>query len=309
MKQKNIYTSGIMEACHFLVHYRTSFKKGWLKMQYIIYCDESGKEGPYFSNFYGGALIRSTDIEKVTNTLVDKKHSLNIYKEIKWQRVSLPYLSKYMELMDTFFDLIEQDIIKVRIMFTQNYHQPINLTKEQRDNEYLILYYLYFKHAFGLQYSNPDPSTPIGLRVYFDELPVNSYDAQRFKDYIWSLQFKPEFQAANIKINKNEISEVKSNKHIILQFLDVILGAMYFRLNDFHKEIPEGKKRRGKRTIAKEKLYKHINKRIRKIYPGFNIGVSTGLQGDITNRWKHPYRHWLFIPSEHVIAQEYAKRK
>ncbi len=30
-------------------------------MQYIIYCDESVKRGDYFSNFYGGALVRSND--------------------------------------------------------------------------------------------------------------------------------------------------------------------------------------------------------------------------------------------------------
>jgi hypothetical protein len=30
--------------------------------------------------------------------------------------------------------------------------------------------------------------------------------------------------------------------------------------------------------------------------PHFNIGISTGT--DITNRWRHSYRHWLFIPTD-----------
>lgn len=74
---------------------------------------------------------------------------------------------------------------------------------------------------------------------------------------------------------------------------------MQFRLNDKHKRKPKGKWRRGKRTIAKEKLYKLINKRIRKIYSNFNIGITTGIDGDRRNYWNHPYRHWLFIPSNY----------
>ena len=73
---------------------------------------------------------------------------------------------------------------------------------------------------------------------------------------------------------------------------------MQFRLNDKHKEKLPGSSRRGKKTIAKEKLYKHINSRIRDIYPGFNIGITTGKQDDITNLWKHSYRHWMFIPND-----------
>ncbi len=72
---------------------------------------------------------------------------------------------------------------------------------------------------------------------------------------------------------------------------------MQFRLNDLHLEKQEETGRRGKKTVAKERLYKHILSRIRKIYPGFNVGITTGQQGDRANRWRHPYRHWLFVPA------------
>jgi hypothetical protein len=83
---------------------------------------------------------------------------------------------------------------------------------------------------------------------------------------------------------------------MLLQCLDIVLGAMAFRLSNKHLIRPPGQHRRGKRTIAKEKLYQHISGRIRQIYPNFNIGESTGTQGDLANRWKHPYRHWKLIP-------------
>ncbi|GAX89118.1 DUF3800 domain-containing protein [Effusibacillus lacus] len=277
-------------------------------MEYILYMDESAKEGPYYGNFYGGALVRSTDYDYVIDQLSGKKKELHLFKEVKWQRVTLPYLTKYIELIDVFFDLIQQDLVKMRVMFTHNYRRAINLSKDQVDNTFTMLYYQFFKHAFGLKYSNPTPSREIGLRLYFDELPVAPANRDIFKDFIHGLQWSEDFRSANLSIERHNITEVKSDEHVILQYMDIVLGAMYFRLNNLHKEKPEGSRIRGKRTIAKEKLYKHINKRIRNIYPNFNIGISTGVRS-YEDRWNHPYRHWLFVPSEHKIAPEFSKKK
>jgi len=84
---------------------------------------------------------------------------------------------------------------------------------------------------------------------------------------------------------------------------------MQFRLNDLHKAIPEGQKRRAAKTIAKEKLYKYINSRIRENYLGFNIGETTGLKGDICNRWMHPYQHWKFVPGNWECDESKIKPK
>jgi hypothetical protein len=89
--------------------------------------------------------------------------------------------------------------------------------------------------------------------------------------------------------------------------MDIVLGSMAFRLNNKHKAKPVGQHRRGKRTVAKESLYRHISDRIRRIYPNFNIGESTGTQGDRANRWKHPYRHWKLIPKDH--ERDFSKAK
>jgi hypothetical protein len=113
----------------------------------------------------------------------------------------------------------------------------------------------------------------------------------------------------NILFQKEQIAEIDSKHHVLAQSLDIMLGAMQFRLNDKHLEKPAGQRTRGNRTIAKEKLYKYINKRIREMHPGFNIGVSTGTKGDIRNRWNHPYRHWLFVPNGAEVDLSKGKRK
>ncbi|MFA7484566.1 MAG: hypothetical protein WCZ89_00890, partial [Phycisphaerae bacterium] len=128
--------------------------------------------------------------------------------------------------------------------------------------------------------------------------PSNKEKRERFKDFVYGINRWPEFKKAKICIMRDQLAEVSSHHHVILQCLDVIIGAMQFRLNNKHKDKPHGSRRRGNRTIAKEKLYDHINEKIRSIYPHFNIGMTTGIQGDIANRWKHSYRHWVFMPSD-----------
>jgi len=273
----------------------------------VIYCDESSKGGKYYSNFYGGALVRSTDQDIVINALNETKKVLNLNGEVKWQKVTAPYVNKYIQLLEVFFDFIEQDVVKMRVMFTQNAHEPKNISKEQRDQQYYLLYYQFIKHAFGVTFFNP--AVPTRLRVIFDRLPENSSETERFKLFIAGLQQIRLFKRGNTIITPQDISDVDSRHHVILQCADIVLGSMHFRLNDLHKAIPQGSNIRGKRTVAKEKVYKYINKRIRDIYPNFNIGVSTSMHGDTSNSWSHPYRHWCFRSSQSTYHPERTKKK
>ncbi len=47
-------------------------------LQHIIYMDESGKDGKFYGDFYGGALIRSTDLLQIIEELSFLKQSLKI---------------------------------------------------------------------------------------------------------------------------------------------------------------------------------------------------------------------------------------
>jgi hypothetical protein len=279
-----------------------------MSKEYVIYCNESTDRGSYYSNFYGGALVRSADLELVTKTLATAKAAKNFFGEVKWDKVTANYLDKYKALIDVFFDLVSVDKVKVRIMFTQNAFRPVKLSKEQVENGYFILYYQFLKHAFGLRYSN-EGQPKIRLRLLLDQLPATKENVAKFKAYVRALELSNQFREAKIFLTDQDISDVKSHDHDVLQCLDIVPGSMQFRLNEQHKVIPKGKKRRGKRTRAKEALYDHINKRVRAIYPNFNIGISTGTQGDRTNRWRHPYRHWVFMAKETEFVAGKTKNK
>lgn len=279
-----------------------------MALEYLIYADESSSSGSFFSNFYGGILIKSTDVDRVRDQLTAKKQELGLFGEVKWSKVTAQYLPRYIELMSTFFDFISDGTIKARIMFTHNFQRPVGLTSEHRQNRYHILYYHFIKHAFGLPYSNPGLAPRIGLRVFFDELPGTKEQNAVLKGFVAALRESAPFRRAGIWIESSNIVEVRSHEHVLLQCLDVALGAVHFRLNDKHLAKPEGARQRGKRTLAKEKLYKLLNSRIRTIYPGFNIGISTGLRGDPANLWLDSYRHWCFQPREFALDHSKTKK-
>ena len=273
--------------------------------EYIIFCDESLKHGRFYSNFYGGVLVGASQYEKVTNRLELKKRELNLFGEVKWEKVTERYRPKYEALIHQFFDELRANRLKVRIMFRQNAHQAGRLTSQQREDEYFLFYYQFLKHAFGLLRLPPaEPyQRQTRLRLYFDEFPEKPAKVAVFRRHLMGLQTIAAMRDARLQIAAEDIAEVRSHDHVLLQCLDVVLGAMAFRLDDRHQDKPEGLARRGKRTVAKEKLYKMIRGEICTLRPNFNCGANTGIDGDVFNYWRHSYRHWNFIPAELEIDE------
>lgn len=226
---------------------------------YYIWFDESDKEGKYYSNFYGGILIKSEDYINVINMSTAIVEELGLTdEEIKWQKVNNYTYEKYLRIVDFIFSLLQNNFAKIRIFFRNNQYVPTDLTKEQRRETYPRLYYQFIKHSFGLQYSNKT-SKDIYIKLLIDDIPLKGDDILKFKDYIFRLNYDDGFKKARIKIKRDDICEVDSSKHILLQFMDLILGAICFRLNDKNKIKDPLTGRRGKRTVLKDKLYKHIN--------------------------------------------------
>lgn len=268
--------------------------------EFVLFCDESDRRGKYYSNFYGGVMVGSSQYQRVTRRLNEKKAELNLYQEVKWEKVTEAYLEKYAELMRPFFGEVARGRARVRIMFRQNAHLPRGLSREQVEWEYFLLYYQFVKHAFGLEHASEN----LRLRLYFDKFPDTAEKSEQFKGFLLGLTKTTKWRTIDIK--REDIAEVRSHDHVLLQCLDIVLGSMSFRLNDKHKEISKGAKRRGKRTIAKEKLYQIILAEIRAIRPGFNVGVSTRTK-TFSERWSLPYIHWAFIPTDSAFDSSLTK--
>lgn len=196
-----------------------------------------------------------------------------------------------------FFDYVRSGDIHIRIMFRKKANQRTVGDGTSKDDRYFKLYYQFLKHAFGFR-TPASHTDEYYVHFLLDELPDHSAEADRFKDYLCDLPQTADMQGTGMKIRKRDIGEVKSHDHVVLQCTDIVLGAMFFRLNRLHEVKPEGARTRGKRTIAKEKLYKTIQQEIAKIHPRFNIGVSTGAHGLEYPHWDSPYEHWEFKSQE-----------
>ena len=262
-------------------------------MEYIIYCDESSQTGAKFGDFFGGCIVSSKDLNAIIQALNQCKQDNNLLGEIKWNKLTENYLQKYINVIDLFFDYIAQGKIKMRVMFRKVTDMPS--VPYTTDDKYFKLYYQFLKHSFGLM-SIPQELGTVYARIYLDQLPDTTQKSRLFKHALLSMPDTRDFSNANLHIRPSDIAEVVSHDHVILQCVDIILGSMYFRLNDLHKVIPAGQTRRGKRTVAKEKLFNHISQRIRQIVPYFNIGVSTGQRESTNPHWDAPYEHWRFVP-------------
>ena len=261
-------------------------------MTYILYCDESADSGPKFSDFFGGCIINSEDINEIQSALETRKKELNLFSEIKWTKVTENYLEKYIAIIDLFFDFVAQGKIKVRVMFRRTDDVFIR-SGNTVDDKYFKLYYQFLKHGFGLK-NIPPECTPANLIVNLDILPDKHGKRDEFKQFLSNMPQTLDFSNVDITIRPRDIIEVNSKDHILLQCTDIVLGSMHFKLNGFDKQKPDGQRIRGRRTIAKERLYKHILSRIQGIFPRFNIGISTGSHNFVNPHWESPYEHWLF---------------
>lgn len=275
--------------------------------RYIIFCDESDDKGNFYGNFFGGALIEASKQQAIEEEIQVLKDDLNINSgEMKWQKITGNYAEKYITFVNGIFDIIARGDMKIRIMFTQNRYIPV-LEDYMIGKDYFMLYYQFIKHAFGLQFAVPEGRTA-SAQILLDDVPHHEDKFRQFKQYLSSLSAFPKWSRVGMSIAYEDITDVDSKKHNILQALDVILGGIQSRMNEKHTKPQPPNKRRGKRALAKDKVYKVIRTRIQEIYPNFNIGVSTATTDGLHMRFQHPYRHWLFIPSNASVDQTLTKK-
>ncbi len=274
-----------------------------------IWLDESDKRGEYYSNFYGGIAIDSSVLNDVLLIIEQKLNDIGLTgHEIKWTKVNEYHLPKYKKVVELIFELLEKRMIKIRIFFHHNQYVPQNLTLEQKHNEYQILYYEFIKNAFGLQYSHGEAGR---IQLRLDQMPLSSSAKRTFKSFLLRLNDDRKFIEAGVTLHESDIFEIDSKNELPLQLMDLVLGAMCFRLNNKHLLKPANSNTRGKRTRARENLYKYINQKLRELIPGFNVGVSTGVR-TTSDIWQMPYRHWDFAPrnsSRDVSKTKMAQKK
>jgi hypothetical protein len=148
--------------------------------EYVLFCDESDRRGPFYSNFYGGARVPASQLRIVELALLDQRQRLGLTSEIKWEKVGPGVVERYERFITAFFDQITARRVFMRVMFTHNARAPVGLTPEQMGDSYYLLYYQFLKHGFGLAHL-PSHAKPPRLRIYLDEIGDTREQVAKFK--------------------------------------------------------------------------------------------------------------------------------
>lgn len=199
----------------------------------FIWLDESDRRGELYSNFYGGIMIHSLHHREVMERMKSCVKEAGINDEIKWQKVNEYHYEKYIKVVDELFDLLHERKIKIRIFFRHNQYIPLRLTDEERKADYQMLYYQFIKYAFGHPFAKEGELD--SMTLYLDAIPLRQIEREEFISHIRSLANDHSLKKKGLKIAEDGIVEVDSKQHLPLQFMDVILGAMCFKLNEKDK--------------------------------------------------------------------------
>lgn len=253
-----------------------------MNKKYIIVCDESTKKGKNFSYFYGGAMLLESKYEMISNIINDFKTKLYL-NELKRIKITEKNYRDYIKVLELFFTFVKSGDIKIRIMFSPNdelLHLPKNLNES-----YTKFYYTFIKNAFNIFYAKEN----ISLRLIVDDLPETREQCNKFKRCLKdSLNNNNKINANKVNLKLDDIAEVDSKNHIILQCVDVIVGLVDFYLNSNKNEI-----KNSKRALAKLKVWNKVYENIKVIDNNFNILETT--KPVFSNRgWKKVYAHFVY---------------
>lgn len=251
--------------------------------KYIIICDESTKHGNLYSYFYGGAMIEENKYEKISGILNDYKSKFG-FNELKRVKITNDNYKHYIEIMDLFFTFVKSGSIKLRIMFSPN-DQLIKNIKHSEDESFMKFYYAFIINAFNIFYAKED----FRLRLIFDDLPETKIQCEKFKRLLTKkIELNEKPNTNKVYLKKEDIEEVDSKKHIILQCVDVVVGLIDFILNTPLEEISK-----SKRAIARYKVWQEVYKNILEIDDNFNLLKTTNPVYSHIG-WKGLYRHFVY---------------
>ena len=277
--------------------------------RYILFCDEAfnSQRDLRYHHYYGGLLIDERFVDQLERTLDRLARSSGLSGELKWGKVDARSAEAYMEVAAGFFDELAQGYFRVRVLFLDRYLRPSNLIKRSRQEQFFTLYYLFVTRAFGWSVAPFERDEVLTLRFYLDQLPDAGEARSRFKRFLGSIGSTRRFEGIRLHIPEDGISEIDSRRHRIAQLVDLLIGALGFRMNRLHRT--SGRKgTRGNRTRAKDRVSKAIQDRLRD-FGIKNIGITTGMRGNPLAMWQDPIRLWRLEPKSFTLERRWLRKK
>lgn len=203
----------------------------------------------------GGLWVRAEDVGFIEDEIkkLRIKHGyrnddgqwIDFLGEFKWTKISEKYLPVYKDIVDLFFQLIDQNKIRFCVMLVDTHNPTVQAYDNiKRDGYFKLMYQLYLHNCKvpGIYKIYPDRITNPSHKVNLETLraTLERSLAKKFADLV-PPENKPDSYV-------NNITPVDSKKVQIIQIVDVIIGAVgYFQNRHFQ----ETGARKSKRELMK----------------------------------------------------------
>lgn len=265
---------------------------------YTLYADEAWTHDPEhrFWRFYGGALVRSSERARVENELLALKAERGLHGEIKWSYTNPARAERFGAIAHRFLDFVEAGDVKLRYMWLDQRRQDANALSEwNREYGFYVLYYYFIVFGFGLPWH--DERDTVGVEFFPDTLPDEPDKREEFREFLLRCHSIRRFENSS-PFRITNVAAVNSSKHILLQCVDLVIGAVGYKLNKQFQA--KTGRRRSRCSVVKIELYERIRDCLSRIDMGergtakFSVGVNTATDGDKANRWRYKFRQWDF---------------
>jgi len=267
---------------------------------YEIWADEAWTHGGELNRywcFFGGVMGPQPDVERLETELSKVKAAYGLKGEVKWSNVGGRNLKAYRAFVDCFIHLLQNTDLRFRQVFLDRSFVRVNElgvveAKEDLDLQFLI-YYQFLKHAFGLRHLPPAPPGDTNRIL----ARLDDHSSQKHKTALESF-----VKGLDPPI---EVRFRDSAKSCRLQICDLLIGAAGSHGNKMHKRRQPGQRGMTDRQQPRYELAKYIYGKLRAVdaaergSAAFNWFESTGIDGDLANRYRYKLRIWKFIPSRY----------
>jgi len=282
-------------------------------MRYEIHADEAwthggdingGDIGRYWC-FYGGLFGTSTDLDRLSTSLLRVKAAFGAKGEVKWGKLNATNEPLYLALVECLFAEIEKRTVRFRQMFCDRALVRVSDGVEAAPTDLDVqfkLCYQFLKHAFGIKYL---PPAEVGSRHEL-LIRLDQHSSQRHQKRLANFaEAVPRlFDRSDLDV---KVTFHRSTKMPLIQVCDLLIGAAGSHGNRMAVRRQPGQRgmteKQRLRDAVCRKIYEHFRawaKRERGA-GAFNWFETTGKDGDWTNFLEHGVRIWKFRPKKYVV--------
>jgi hypothetical protein len=211
-----------------------------------VYCDESQTSGQRFV-VYGGIILTANNAAAFDDVIEQWRATKNFRGELKWTKVSKAKYRDYRTIVDMFFEHVAGRYLHFKAMVCDRQDPAYRHQRSDREIGFYKLYYQFLLRKFAV-YADGDEHR---LYVFLDQRDTK-YKLEVLKIILNRGIRKMYGRTADVV---QAVEARDSKKCNVMQVADVIMGAIGFHNNDWHRQPGASK--------AKIELAKYVARKAR----------------------------------------------